>query len=93
MSVEVPYDDGLAVKVVQTSHHQGSERHGNSRGIHSRGVLMDSFDGWTLLKRIALWKPADLVNAYLISISEIVSSCTSKGNGALSLYYSLVDTL
>ena len=85
---------------------------------------------WMLLKRIALWKPADLdcisqkdddvfkklnfmrilsvddlpqncknktgeivFNAYWISISEIASSCTSKGNGALFFIsgYTLVN--
>ena len=131
MSVEVPYDDSLIVKVVHASHHQGSERYGNSRGIQcSRMALMAIC--WTLLKRIALWKPADLdcilqkgddifkkvnlmrilrvhdlpqsckiegvslnldylknktseivFNAYLRSMLEIVSSCISKGNGAL----------
>ena len=131
MSVEVPYSDTLVVKVVHASHDQGSERYGNSRGIQCSCIALIAIC-WTLLKRIALWKPADLdcilqkgddffkkinlmiilsvddfpqnckienvsmnlnylenktdeivFNAYLISISEIVSSCSSKGNGAL----------
>ena len=33
MSIEVPYDDSLMVKVVHAIHHQGSESYGNYRGI------------------------------------------------------------
>ena len=131
MSVEVPYGDSLVVKVVHASHHQGSERYGNFRGIQCSCMALMAIC-WMLLKRIALWKPADLdcmlqkgddlfkrvnlmrilsvdnlpqsckiedvflnldyleneigeivFHAYLISISEIVSSCNSEGNGAL----------
>ena len=131
MSVDVPDGDNLFVKVVSASHHQGSERYRNSRGIQCSFMALMAIC-WTLVKFIALWKPADLgcilqkdddlfkklnlmrifsvddlpknckiedvslnldylenktteifFNAYLISISEIASSCTSKGNGAL----------
>ena len=59
MSVEVPYGDSLVVKVVHASHHQGFERYGNSRGIQCSCMAMMAIC-WTLLKRIALRKPADL---------------------------------
>ena len=59
MSVEVPYDDSVVVKIVHANHHQGSERYGNSRGIQCSYMTLMQIC-WTLLKRIALWKPADL---------------------------------
>ena len=49
MSVEVPYNDSLVVKVVQTSNHQDSERYENFRGIQcSYMALMEIC--WMLLK-------------------------------------------
>ena len=37
MLAEVPYGDSLVVKAVHASHHLGSERYGNSRGIQFHG--------------------------------------------------------
>ena len=59
MSVEAAYGDSLIVKVVHAGHHQGCERYGNSRGIQCSSMTLMAIC-WTLLRRIALWKLADL---------------------------------